>query len=233
MKKEHELEAIASALKVNIDKLRAFIASVGAKESSPIIAERFITTSGKTGIYVRFPDEVEDPDMPVTEYMIRAFIARGGKVWDAENRIKVWKSLRWPTSGSPLWNVLKGSENYKIAYKQLPEQPTIGDLLSTEHVKLMRIEQNVNDGESMSFVDAMKKERDFPSPIHMLGLFLSLEDPLAVSAYFARYAWEWVGALTADAFVAELHSGVGDVFLDWDDPARWDEVGRVPASSSQ
>lgn len=248
--KEDALAAIARNDEANAE-LRAFLEQIDSPVALniPPIAVRFSTDGGETGVILRFPNEAQlaayAKELNVTEkallamtgseFLIRLFIARGGKVWDPEHRIAAWAKLRFPLDGTPLYELTAGMDSMSDLarlYKALDEQPTVADLIGHIETKFMSLRQNC-EGEGATFWKHMAERRELPDPFHILGLLLSLADPSDASSYPSTIGWERVGAITPEGYVASLFSDGDGVDAVWSGPAVWGGRARVPASSSQ
>jgi hypothetical protein len=219
MTKAEALAKIEEA-KANIASLESYVGACGQKEAARPIAERFTTAAGRTGVILSIPEDCVDSATPICEYLIREFIARGGVVWNAEERIKVWRTARFLPAG-PLWHAWNVSA--EKTYKSLPEQQPVGDLAGETMVFFLDTAQEVDTYVGESFEELMLTKVDVANPLAWLALFLSLADPTDVKSYpsFASWNWEWVGALVkkdGNTYALYGRSFSGGLYLGWGDP---------------
>lgn len=231
MKRMTKAEAMAKIeeAKANIAELESFVNAQESDAAARPLAERFTTASDRTGIVLSFPECPSDPSMPVTEFMIRAFIAQGGQVWDAESRIKAWREARFDVE-TPLWKSWKGSA--EKTFKALGAQATVGELAGETLVFFLDTAQEVETHIGESFDDLMEAEVDVVNPLIWLGLFCSLPDPSDIASYPSRasWKWEWVGALIKTEYGTSALCGrsLSDgLNLGWDGPGNSNTVRRA------
>ncbi len=119
-------------------------------EAYPTLAD-LATPSGKP---VRSAKELKRlRDMPITEFFAQHFGARAGALYEKDDRIREWKTLRWATDGGETisvrmlresearglapteWTAMNGSltqgykDAHKAVYEALPRQPRVSDRL--------------------------------------------------------------------------------------------------------
>lgn len=105
-----------------------------------------LDTFGLQKIVFQYPQATLCPSEPITTWLIRHFLDRGGKVYDAKYRSGKWGELRWPADGdiAAVWNAHGG--DIKGVYDALPEQPTIGDRLGKTATFWTQIAQELEKG---------------------------------------------------------------------------------------
>jgi hypothetical protein len=105
--------------------------------------------------------------IPVTEFALRHFEARGGRIYSRDTRIATWALTRWPRDGKALWKTyaeitkrLKVTVDswfdegggttsdfakvHEAVYRCLQPQQTLGDVLGTVELAFTNVAQEVS-----------------------------------------------------------------------------------------
>jgi len=226
-------EALASLAKVQkeAESLKEFIAAQEKQNAagSSLIARRFTTNDAKTGVYLSIPSSVPNPSMPIMGYLIREFMDRGGKVYDAENRIKRWSAMRFVVRGG-LCDAWKGGA--AKTFCTLAKQPTVGDLLGQSFVWLVDTSGDIETHAGESFDDLMEAGVDVLNPMAFVALFLTAPDIADPATYtsFKGWRWEWVAGLLEiddEVFAAGGYSRSVGLSAGWGAPGSSYSDGRA------
>lgn len=190
-----------------------------------LVAERFTTTAGRTGVVLTIPKDA--PDVPILEYLIRAFIARGGRVWDAEERIKVWREARFDLV-TPLEDF--GEDNAEDLYNVLEEQPSAEDYAGCTLIWVVPTDQDVETHAGRSFMRLLKEKVNVLDPVAFLALALSSPDITDPATYPSWKYWELLGGLvdqhdSVSALGGDSNSG--GLNLSWTTPGNSNSYYRA------
>jgi len=174
-----------------------------------------------TGVILNLPTDPWpcDNNDTVTEFLARAFIARGGTIWNAEERIAFWSSLRFPQWGVSLatrWREHDG--DIAGVYQSLPPQPRFRDLAGQTLTFFLDTEQDVETNAGKSFSELMDADIDPINPIAFLALAHAISKPSDPTTYPAWKYWEWIGAIgrSGDTFGAAVAGAISDgLILRW------------------
>jgi hypothetical protein len=217
MTKEEALSSIEQ-LQQRAEELKAFVAAAERSESATAehVAKRFVTADGATGAMLMIPFSVTDPSMSIMEYLMRDFMRRGGKLYDAESRIKRWSKMRFALHGR-LCDAWNGS--CAKTFRALPEQPTVGELLGQSFVWLVDTNEEIETHGGTSFIELMDEKVDVINPMAFMTLMLTVPDVANPSTYlsFKDWRWEWIAAVDEDV-AAYGYSYSDGLYARWDDP---------------
>lgn len=173
-------------------------------------------------------------DLPVTEFLVRHFEGRGGKLYDRDRRLAEWGTLRWKPDGAPV---------LPKDYNTLPPQPRLRDVLGQARLGFTNVTQDVDaatplleqsgdpkhplrQGKGLSHAALARAGVSTPTPDEWLALAALTRDPGNPSTYPSAETWEWINGVTPSS-AASGDSDSGGLYLIWDPPGGSNSDGRA------
>lgn len=196
--------------------------------------------------------ETELRDMPVTTFLARHFEARGGKIYEKEERIAEWAKLRWQPDDAEikagrktLADVYTNAEDHEAAYNALKPQRTLADVQGMTLMSFADTAQNPaqkttllqsatsdsldyisTQGSGLSFEMLMKAGAEVTEPTDALALFAAV-DPKNHNSYpDFRSTWSWQAGINSSGS-AFAYTDDGGADLGWSDPRNSDVYSRA------